>query len=166
MRRHAIAPIAAGILLAVTGAAQAANKQTTFLVTANVASVCLVSATDLDFGAFDASADLTGSSSVNVRCTNGTGYTVQLGTGAGSFAQRTMSDGGSGILNYNLYTSTGYTTIWGDGTLSTSTLGGTGTGLSALKEVSYSVEGKLPIAGNEDAPVGSYGDTIQVTVEY
>jgi spore coat protein U-like protein len=165
MRNHAIAPIAAGILLAVTGAAQAANKQTSFNVTANVASNCVVSATDLAFGAYIAAADVTGSSSVKVRCTKNTGYTVKLGTGLGSFAQRTMLKG-TDVLNYNLYTTNGYASVWGDGTATTATLGGTGAGLSAASEFTHTVYGKLPNAGNEDAPVGNYADSIQVTVEY
>lgn len=167
MRKNALAPIAAGILLATAGGAQAASPvTTTFNVSATVAGNCLVSATDLAFGNYTAVADVTGSSSVKVRCTNGTGYVVKLSSGAGSFAQRTMSNGGSGLLNYNLYTSNSYASIWGDGSSSTAVVNGSGTGLSALGEATFGVYGKLPNAGNQDAPVGSYLDTITVSVEY
>jgi spore coat protein U-like protein len=167
MRKYVLAPIAAGVLLAVAGGAQAASPvTTTFNVSASVAGNCLVSATDLAFGNYTAVADVTGSSSVKVRCTNGTGYVVKLSSGAGSFAQRTMSDGGVGLLNYNLYTNNTYASIWGDGTASTAVVNGSGSGLSAAGEVNYSVYGKLPNVGNQDAPVGSYLDTITVSVEY
>jgi spore coat protein U-like protein len=167
MYRNAIAPmIATGILIALGGSAQAAStRTTTFNVSATVADNCLVSASDLAFGNFTAAGDVTNSSSVKVRCTSGTLYTVKLSAGSGTFGTRKMMNGSS-FLAYNLYKDAGYTSIWGDGTGSTATNGGTGTGLSSAKEVTYTVFGKLPVSGNEDAPVGNYADTITVSVDY
>lgn len=167
MRRHTIAPIAAAVLLAFAGSAQAANKTTSFNVSASVASNCFVSATNMAFGPYTAAAQLTGTSGVSVRCTNGLGYTVKLGTGGGSYATRLLSDGGSNTLQYNLFTSAANTSIWGDGTSSTVTVAGTGSGLAAGSAVTHTVYGTLPDnAANQAVPVGSYNDSIQVTVEY
>lgn len=168
MRRHSIAPVAAAVLLALAGGAQAATKTTTFNVSANVASNCLISTTNLGFGAYTGVAQLTGTSTVGVRCTNGTGYTVKLSAGnGGSFAPRLMSDGASHSLQYNLYTTAANLVVWGDGTGSTGVQGATGTGLSNAGNVDYTVYGTLPDnAVNQTAPVGSYADVITVSVDY
>jgi spore coat protein U-like protein len=166
MRNQSIATISAAVLLALAGSAQAGQKTTTFNVSASVASNCVVSATNLGFGAYDGSAALTGTSGVTVKCTNGVGYDVKLSAGGGSYATRLLTDG-SNTLEYNLYTSAANTTVWGNGTSSTGTVPWTGTGLSSAGEYTHTVYGTLPNnATNQTAPVGSYGDTITVTVDY
>lgn len=69
---------------------------------------------------------------------------------------------GTNTLNYNFYTSTGYTQIWGDGT------GGTVYGVynasSGLSTVSTNAFGRVP-TGQYVRP-GNYSDTITVTVTY
>lgn len=166
MRKYAIAPVAAGVLLALAGTADAATRTSNFTVSASVASNCLISSTNLNFGSYDGSTALTGNSSVGVRCSNGTIYTVSLSAGSGSFATRTMKNG-TNNLEYNLFTTNALTTIWGDGTASTGTRGGTGTGLSAAREQTLTVFGSLPNnTANQDAPAGAYTDTITATVTY
>lgn len=166
MRRHSIAPIAAGVLLALAGSAEAGSKTTSFNVSASVAANCLVSATNLAFGSYTGVAALTGSSDVKVRCSNGSGYTLKLSPGNGSYATRLLKNG-SNSLQYNLFTDGAYTSIWGDGTSSTAVVTGTGAGLAAASEITHSVYGQLPDnTTNEAAPVGSYADSITVTVEY
>ncbi len=166
MRKYAIAPLAAGVLLALAGTADAATKTSNFTVNATVASNCVISSTNLNFGNYDATTALTGSSSVVVRCSNGTIYTVSLSPGSGSFATRTMKNG-TNNLEYNLYTTNALTTVWGDGTASTGTRGGTGTGLSAARDQTLTVFGSLPNStANQDAPAGAYTDTITATVTY
>jgi spore coat protein U-like protein len=74
---------------------------------------------------------------------------------------------GASSLEYNLYTTNALASVWGDGTASTATRTGTGTGLSAAGEQTLTVYGALPnSAANQDAPAGSYLDTITVTVSY
>ncbi len=166
MRSTNIAPIATAVLLAFAGSAQAATKTTTFGVSASVASNCLVSATNLAFGAYTGVAALSGTSDVGVRCTNGLGYTVKLSAGGGTYASRLLASGGNN-LQYNLYTTGGYTSIWGDGTSSTAVVTGTGGGMASGSANTHTVYGQLPDnAANQAAPVGSYADTITVTVEY
>jgi spore coat protein U-like protein len=167
MRSTSIAPIAAAVLLALAGSAQAANKTTTFGVSASVASNCLVTATNLAFGSYTGVAALTGTSDVGVRCTNGLGYTVKLSSGGGTYATRLLSDAGNNKLQYNLYTSNAYSSTWGDGTSSTAVVTGTGAGMASGSAITHTVYGQLPDnAANQGAPVGSYADTITVTVEY
>lgn len=166
MRKHLIAPVTGIVLLAIAGSANALIRQTTFGVTASVGANCLVSAADLAFGTYTGTAALTSSSDVTVRCTNGTPYTVALSTGSGTYAARLLASGGNN-LRYNLYTSIAYTSIWGDGTASTALVTGTGAGMALGSAVTHTVYGQLPDnAANEAAPVGSYADTITVTVEY
>jgi spore coat protein U-like protein len=166
MRKNAIAPIAAGILIAVAGTAGADTKTTTMTVSTSVAGNCNVSTANLNFGSYDASVALLGSANVSVRCSNGTAYNLKLGTGGGSFAQRLLTDG-TNNLEYNLYTTSVRSTVWGDGTSSTGFMSGTGTGMSSSQVKTHTVFGELPnSAANQDVPTGAYTDNVIVTVEY
>lgn len=168
MRNYSVTPIAAGVLLALAGSANAATKTDTFKVNANVQANCIVSATNLNFGNYRGVAARDGTSDVVVRCTKDAGYTLALSAGSSTdYAARTMSDTVSGgTLEYNLYTDVTYADIWGNGTDS-STVTGTGDGMASGSAITHTVYGLLPDnANNQAAPAGSYSDTITVTVEY
>lgn len=167
MRLIALAPAVAGVLMVAAGTASAATKSTTMSVSATVAANCNISAENLAFGDYDATASLTSEADITVRCSNGTPYTVKLSAGeGGSFAQRLLSSG-SNTLQYNLYTEANLQNIWGDGVGNTGTKGGSGLGLSSNKAITHVVYGQLPNSVfNQDAPTGSYTDTVTVTVEY
>lgn len=133
---------------------------------------CTVSATDTAFGnygPFDTSpVDATGT--VSVRCELLLGlsalvdYHIYLSTGlGGGYSPRRMYKG-TDTLNYNLYTDSARTTIWGDGSGSTSYV--EDSYLIQLTPVTrnYTVYGRLPAEQNV-AP-GLYTDVITVTVEY
>jgi spore coat protein U-like protein len=143
----------------------AATDTTTFQVSATIAQDCNLSASNLSFGAYDASSGsvLDGSSSISVYCSNGTAYSVALsvGTGGGSFTGRTLN-GGGGNLGFNLYTTAGRTIVWGDGTGATNAISGSGTGL--LTAVTHTVYGR--IAAGQDLAAGTYTSTITVTVTF
>jgi spore coat protein U-like protein len=166
MSKYVVAPIAAGILLAVAGTAQAVTKQTTFQVSATVATNCVIGAAPLNLGTFDGTNDLTNTSSITVRCTNGTPFNVNLSTGgSGDFANRVLSGGAAGNLVYNLYTNNAYNTIWGDNTAGTGRVGGSGAGMAAPQTLT--VYGRLLASQNQGAvDAGSYTDTITATVVY
>lgn len=167
MHMRKLVPVLAGALVAATLPAMAATKTQSITVSATVAANCVIGAQSLNFGSYDGTAALTTSGDVSVRCSNGTPYTVLLSAGAGTFAQRLLGNGGSKSLQYNLYTSSAYGTVWGDGSASTGTLGGTGSGLSASQVKTHTIYGQLPnSASNQDAPAGSYSDSIVVTVSY
>src|SRR4030095_14198816 len=87
------AVLAAGLAASIHGAV-AATATATFQVTASVATQCVVNAVDLGFGSVDPlGGDVDQTTSVTVRCTKNTAYTVGLnaGTIAGAtLAQRLM----------------------------------------------------------------------------
>ncbi|MFM9863467.1 MAG: spore coat U domain-containing protein [Micropepsaceae bacterium] len=146
-----------------TPVAIAATATTTFQVTATVLSVCTVSATNLAFGNYDASSGTPNdnTSTVTVRCSNTTPYTVALnaGTGTGATVAVRRMTGGS-TLDYSMYTTAGRTTVWGDGTLATVTQAGTGNGANQA----LTVFGR--ITTGQFVAAGAYTDTITATVTY
>src|SRR5262245_52244073 len=159
------AGVAAGVLLAMAGAAQAATKTDSFQVSATVSKNCVIDAPDLNLGIFDGANDLAANSTISVRCTSGTTFDVDLSTGSSaSYTTRTLVNGGD-LLNYNLYTSGTYTTVWGDGSGSTGRVSGSGAGMNAVQ--SLTVYGRL-LAANNTAPVpaGSYVDNVIATITY
>ncbi len=155
----------AALLALTASAANAATTTTTFTASATISSSCTVTATNLAFGTYSATATtaLTGTSTINVYCTSGTSYTVALnvGTGGGTFTTRSMANGAN-LMSYNMFTAANQAVIWGDGTASTSTVGGTGAGL--LTSSPSTVYGNIPIG--QDLPSGTYTSTITVTVNY
>lgn len=143
--------------------AVAATANSTFQVTADVLAVCSISANDLTFGNYDpfAAGDLDVNGSVDVTCTDQAPWEIQLdGGGTGNVNARQMSDGGTGTLNYELFTTAGRTSNWGE-TLTVDTVTGAGTGSSD----SVTVFGRVP-AGQTGAPVGSYTDTVTATINF
>jgi len=141
----------------------AATDNTTFQVTATVEDTCEVSATDLTFGTYDPNAgDLDGTSIVTATCTNGTTYDIGLDTGQNaanaSTTTRAMTDS-TNYLDYELYSDSGRTTVWGD-TVGTDTVQQTSGGGAE----NLTVYGQIP--GNQFVPAASYSDTINVTVTY
>jgi spore coat protein U-like protein len=93
-------------------------------------------------------------------------YAVGAGTGSGgSFAARTLKNGSS-TLGYNVYTTSNYTTIWGNGTGSTAIFSGSfvlapGSGSGSRTHTAY---GRIP--ARQDVPAGTYTDSLVVTVSW
>ena len=141
-----------------TPTAYAASTTTTFDVTASVAASCTVSAGGaLTFGAYTG-AQIDQTTTVSITCTNTTPYTVGLNDGINSLVtQRRMTDG-TNFLNYELYSDSGRTTRWGNASGSWVSDNGSG---SAQSKTVY---GRL--AGSQALFIGSYTDTITVTVTY
>ena len=153
---------AAGLLFA--NSTLAATATTTFKVTATVASSCKVTATDLDFGAYDPlAAALDGTSTITATCTAQTPYTIGLDAGlkAGGTTTRRMTgdDTATTLLSYELYSDTNRTAIWGAG-------GTTTVAQSALTggALNYTVYGRIP--ASQYVPAAYYTDTVTVTVTY
>ena len=145
--------------------AEATTASNTFTVQAVINSSCNVSATTLNFGTYDptSATALSGTSTLSVFCTAGTPYAASLnvGSGGGSFVTRTIANGGN-LLNYNLFRDVAHSQVWGDGSGSTFTVSGTGSGL--LTANNLTVYGEIPVA--QDKPPGTYTSTITVTVAY
>ena len=167
--RRVLFATAAGAALLAGGAALAANPATTtFTVTATVLKTCSVAASALNFGNYTPAAGAaTGSSTVNVLCTKTTPFTVALNGGTttgGTVAQRLLANGAN-TLQYNLFTTNAYATVWGDATGTSVTQAGAGLGLATA--VPFTVYGQLPDNATNQAVVpGTYTDTITVSVSY
>ena|SRR5579862_82383 len=166
MRKILTATMAAAAL-AVAGTASAATATTSFGVSATVLKTCSVAANPLGFGNYTPSAGaLTANTTVNVKCTKTTPFTVTLNGGTttgGTISQRLMTNG-TDNLQYNLYTTAGFATLFGDGTTG---VGMPGTGAGLATAVAVTVYGNLPDnAVNQAVSTGAYSDTINVTVTY
>lgn len=163
MSKHVIAPIAAGILLALAGTAHAVTKQSAFQVSATVTENCVISAAPMNLGDFNGTNNLTASSAITVRCTSGTDFAVGLDSGInGDFTNRVLTGPNASQLLYNLFTDEARTSVWND---STNRVGGLGAGMGT--PVTLNVYGKLLASQNDGAlDEGEYTDTITATIEY
>ena len=130
---------------------------------AQAAASCTAAATPIAFATINPfGSPVTSNGTITVACLggqNGATYTIALSKGSGTFATRTMKSGAN-ALNYNLYTTSAYSTIWGDGTGGTSTVTGTNTRTTSM----FTVYGQLPTPQGVSPAV--YTDTITVTVTY
>jgi len=169
MRNVLTALLTTGALLGAAGSASAANPATTtFAVTATVLKNCTVSALPLAFGNYTPlGGALAVNTTVSVSCTTSTPFNTELTAGltAGTtIAQRLLNDGAGHTLQYNLYTTAGFTTPWGT-TIGTNTVAGVGAGMGT--PVVQTVFGQLvDSAANQAVPPGAYSDTITVNVAY
>jgi len=166
MYKIVCASMIAGLL--VGSAAQAGSAAASFNVTATVLSTCSASATGVAFPTYTPGGGAqTANGVITVKCTNQTPYTVKLNAGqtsGGTFTQRLMANG-TNTLQYNLYTTAAFATVFGDTTGGTAGVTGTGAGVNTATTVT--VYGQLPdSATNQSAVTGSYSDTITVTVTY
>jgi spore coat protein U-like protein len=129
-------------------------------ITATVASSCSVSATTLAFGNY-VLAQLDGSSTITATCTNGTTYTIGLDAGTFSGATtstRKMTGPSASGLSYSLYSDATRATNWGN--VTGSWVSGIGSGAAQV----LSVFGRIP--ASQTALIGSYTDTITVTITF
>ena len=135
---------------------------------------CTASASSIAFGIYNplsTTAD-TSTGTLRVTCTgSGTGVTnvtvgVSLSAGlSGTYASRKMFSG-TNSLNYNIYWSTAYTQVMGDGT------GGSFSGSAgpftvyagSTSTATGTMYGQIPAL--QDVAPGSYMDTILMTVTY
>jgi spore coat protein U-like protein len=129
----------------------------------------LVTATTVAFGLYSPSAAVgtTSNGTVTVACTVILGatlpsFTVALSAGTnGQFAPRQLNFG-SARLNYNLYTSASYATVWGDGGGLTATQSYASS--QALASTAFTAYGVIP--PSQFVAAGLYSDEITVTVTY
>jgi spore coat protein U-like protein len=140
-------------LMAAGGVAVAANS-------------CTVQASSLAFGAYTPGmGSQYSTSTVGVACTAGALFAIGSSSGSsGSFTQRLLT-GGANPVQYNLYTTSAYSTIWGDGSGSTGVFSGSGLGPTTRQL--FTIYGALPDnAHNQASTPGAYLDTITVVVSF
>lgn len=134
---------------------------------ARAATSCTVAATSVAFGTYTPlqTTALEANGTITITCTGVTGFdtaTVSLSAGtSGNYTTRTLTSGTS-TLNYNLYTSSADSTVWGNGS-------GTSSTVQALiwffaTTANLTVYGA--IASGQDPAPGTYTDTITVSVSY
>lgn len=139
-----------------------------FLVSATVQKNCTVSANNLTFNPVAAGAATTpGSTTLSVACTVSTPYTVGLAplnvtstTGAGTMKG---SGGNTNTVQYQLYSNSGLSQVWGNTAIAGSTgngVAGSGTGSAQ----SLTVYAKT--TSSTDVTPDTYSDTVQVNVNY
>jgi spore coat protein U-like protein len=168
MGKFLSATLAGGFLAA--GAANAGTATSSFQVTATVLSTCSATASAVAFPNYTPGGGVvTANGTISVKCTNTSPYTVALNAGSSTgdaFTQRLMTlAAGTATLQYNLYTTAGFATVFGDGTGTTAKVPGTGAGLATA--VNTTVYGQLlDSAANQAAAPGNYSDTITVTISY
>jgi spore coat protein U-like protein len=147
--------------VSVPQSAFAGTASANIAVSTTVTNTCTIQNGALAFAAYTGTAiQATGTFTVN--CTNNGDYVIALGIGSGtgaSFANRYMMNG-TYRLGYNIYTTTGDTTVWGDGTGTTGTVASVGTGTSQT----ISVYGAIP--SSQAVISGNYTDTIVATITY
>jgi spore coat protein U-like protein len=169
--------LAAGLLLLCAHSAFATTNQIVS-VTGNVVGDCTTvpASGSLAFGAYNplSTSDLAPSTpfSFSINCTRGdTSLTVAVDGGlnyasANPSGNRAMKDGTGHYLSYQLYEDSGHTTVW-----PFSTSGGTGSAVSLTAggtsvANTIALYGVIPHGQTNNADVGSYSDTIHVTVNY
>lgn len=166
MRKAAFATVATLAVLAPL-AAQAGTATSSVPVTATVANNCTISSpAAMAFGNYDplvanASAALdVSANAISVACTNGVTATIGLDLGTNNPAStqtRRMKSGTSDYLTYDLFSDSARTTIWD----ATNTVSYTAVDTSAVSQTVYG-----RVAGGQNAPTGSYSDTITATVNF
>ena len=126
-------------------------------------AACTLSATAVAFGTYDvfqaSPTDSTGT--ITYRCGNDRNIRIAISTGtSGTFVNRTLQRSGEDLL-YNLFYG-GFTQVWGDGSDGTATYFERNPPNN--KDVVLTVYGRITPA--QDVAVGSYTDTVVVTLEY
>jgi spore coat protein U-like protein len=122
------------------------------------------SSSAVNFGSYNVFATLpnnNGIGSLIIHCQGGNvqAYDVTLSTGlSNNYATRVMMSGVN-TLNYNLYTSTARSVIWGDGTGGSSLMS-----VGKNTTTTLSVFGQIP--AGQDAAVGIYTDSIITTITF
>lgn len=164
-RKLSGATLVAPAALLLPAVSLAATLTGTLPVSASVVATCrnLVVAT-LSHSIYDpgSASDNDAQSSINIQCTNSTPLVISASGGTGSIVQRQLASGGE-RLNYNLYTNSARTTIWGDGISGSSTIAAIGAGTA--NSVAVTIYSRIP-KGQANAAPGAYSDALTVTVSY
>lgn len=162
----------AAAVVCLSSPVQAGSASATMNVTATVISTCTISSGNLTFGNYDAigknaTAALTATAQISATCTQGATATIDIDaglhpSGTGNAQTRRMKGtGATDYLTYDIYQDSSHNQRWGTKTSGTTrplTGGGAGT------PVGLTAYGSVPAA--QGAPVGSYSDSVSVTVNY
>ena len=142
------------------------SSQQFFTVTVTVTAECTVSTTAVNFGPYDpvsanAATPKDSTGTVNVYCTAGTlaNVSLDLGSHASGSTRRMLGTTGD-LLTYEIYRDAARTVVWN--TVNRDS------GTSASKTIpingGFIAHGRIP--AGQDVRIGSYSDTVLVTVNY
>jgi spore coat protein U-like protein len=127
-----------------------------------VASCTLTESADVNLSNYSANAgsdETDDSGALTYQCSDGATATIQLSEGnSNSYSERYMTDG-SDDLNYNIFTTNGGSTVWGNGTGS-STVAATADGSSHTQNI-YVV-----VPHGQFVEAGTYSDTVTAEIDY
>ncbi len=166
-----IAVLVAIVCLLSFGAFASSTATGSLTVNASITNVCnVVSNGTLNFGTYDPvvtnnTVDLTpAGTTFKVQCTQGTSATITMGqganadTGSSDAAPKRRLNSSSNYLNYQLFSDSSRNTQWNNtaGTGVSQTMDGTAT--------DFTVWGTIPAGQN--SPMGTYTDTVTITVTY
>ncbi|AOY00351.1 spore coat U domain-containing protein [Jeongeupia sp. USM3] len=145
--------------------AHATTVNATLTVNATVVAACTVEAATLAFGNYDptSNSDTNVSTTINFSCTPSTAYTVSLDAGlnSASIAAGRNMKAGSDLLQYQLYTDSGWTNYWGN----TGSNRMTGTSAAGSLANTLTVYGKIP--KNQIVPASAaYTDSVNIAVSF
>jgi spore coat protein U-like protein len=148
-------------IAAAASSARATDVTSSFTVSMQINPICsITSAGDLTFSSTTfLDSPETATSTINVKCTNGTPFNIGLSLDVGETVSARVMNNGSNTLTYAMYSDSGHNTAWGE-TAPTDTLNGTGDGSAH----NYTVYGNLP--AQTPPATGSYTDPVTVTVTY
>ncbi len=120
-------------------------------------AVCEIEITSLDFG-FYRSSGVSSAGTLRVRCAEPIHYTIAVSPGeSGSFRPRRMTGPHGLTFEYNLFTSSTYQEVWGDGSADTSTVSGTG-------NQTFTLYGLVP--GGQQPAAGEYREHLVITLSH
>lgn len=130
-------------------------------VRATVVDSCRIdSVTPLQFPSYMVSSAqaVTGEADLFVACAAGTPIEISLDPGGNADgSMRNMSKGGN-YIQYNLYTDSGYGTVWGDDLFGGGPLAST----TLFNSSVFTIRGRIPAA--QTAPAGDYTDAVTITL--
>ncbi len=135
------------------------------LGSANVKAACGIATTPISFGAYNvfSAIPLRSTGTFTVTCNEAPPPTVMISVGpsaaTGLFNPRQMSGGSGDLLDYNLFTDSAMTQIWGDGVTGGNLLSQKVTKNKPWNAVIYA---NLP--AQQNVSVGSYSDNVVVTI--
>lgn len=115
---------------------------------------CTVSSSGVVFGGYDVF-EINPNDSVGtiiVNCNTSTPYTLKPSEGYSGFNERRMMHGDNHLI-YNLYKDPSHNLIWGDANM-----------IQGKNTAEYSIYGRIP--ARQNVSVGSYNDTLTITLEY
>jgi len=164
----------AGLLLAL-GALAAAPAHAGCKVATAPGTLAFGAYKPITFGSEIASADVESQVTFTIGCnqvlapltcllplfTSNYTLTISAGNGGSPLTRQMTGSHGGPNMNYNLYTTSGRTVVWGNGTLGTSVA----SSITGCNTRNHTIYGKIPL-GQKTLKPGSFGDALVVTVTF